>query len=149
MIDDKIRDETIQYNINREAAKISALSSCKIDEYLTDEEMLLSDQSRMIEQAKFTSFRLGKVTEKEIKTIENQEEKQIKALEVHAKQLTKYRSKIDYPTRLRQKKVFDKITDKRRDEIKNLGRQINYNNSTYYFKIKGNIPNILFNINSC
>ena len=103
----------------------------------------------MIEQTKFTSFLLGKATEKQIKTVENQGEKQIKALEEHAKQSTKYRSKIDYPTRLRQKKVFDKITDKRRDEIENLGRQTDYNNSTYYFKIKGNIPNTLFNINSC
>ena len=55
-IDDKIRDEKLQYDINREAAKISALSSRKIDkyEYLTGEEILPSDQSRIIEQAKFT-----------------------------------------------------------------------------------------------
>ena len=33
IIDDKIRDEKLQYNINREAAKISALSSGKIDKY--------------------------------------------------------------------------------------------------------------------
>ena len=32
-IDDKIKDEKLQYDINREAAKISALSSSKIDEY--------------------------------------------------------------------------------------------------------------------
>ena len=32
-IDDKIRDEKIQYDINREAAKRSALSSGKIDKY--------------------------------------------------------------------------------------------------------------------
>ena len=32
-IDDKIRDEKLQYNINREAAKPSALSSGKIDKY--------------------------------------------------------------------------------------------------------------------
>ena len=32
-IDDKTRDENLQYNINRETAKISALSSCKIDKY--------------------------------------------------------------------------------------------------------------------
>ena len=51
-IDDKIRDEKLQYDINREAAKISALSSRKIDkyEYLTDEEILPSDQRRVIEQ---------------------------------------------------------------------------------------------------
>ena len=45
-IDDKIRDKTLQYDINREAAKISALSSGKIDkyEYLIEEEILPSDQ---------------------------------------------------------------------------------------------------------
>ena len=32
-IDDKIRDEKLQYDINREAAKISALSFGKIDKY--------------------------------------------------------------------------------------------------------------------
>ena len=32
-IDDKIRNEKLQYDINREAAKISALSSGKIDKY--------------------------------------------------------------------------------------------------------------------
>ena len=38
-IDNKNRDKKLQYNINREAAKISALSSGKIDkyEYLTGE----------------------------------------------------------------------------------------------------------------
>ena len=54
-IDDKIRDEKLQYDINREAAKISALSSGKIDkyEYITDEEILLSNRRQIIEQAKF------------------------------------------------------------------------------------------------
>ena len=43
-IDDKIKDEKLQYNINREAAKISALLSGKIDkyEYLTGKEILPS-----------------------------------------------------------------------------------------------------------
>ena len=51
----KIRDEKPQYNINRKAAKVSALSSGKIDkyEYLTGAEILPFDQSRTIEQAKF------------------------------------------------------------------------------------------------
>ena len=50
-IDDKIKDEKLQYDINREAEKISALSSWKTDkyEYLTSEEILSSDQSRIIE----------------------------------------------------------------------------------------------------
>ena len=46
-IDDKIRDEKLQYDINREAAKISALSLSKIDkyEYLTGEEILPSNRN--------------------------------------------------------------------------------------------------------
>ena len=55
-IEDQIKDEKLQYDINREAANISALSSGKIDkyEYLTREEILPSNQQRIIEQAKFT-----------------------------------------------------------------------------------------------
>ena len=55
-IEDQIRDEKLQYDINREAAKISALLSGKIDkyEYLTGEEILPSNQQQIIEQAKFT-----------------------------------------------------------------------------------------------
>ena len=55
-IDDKIRDEKLQYSINRETAKISALSSGKFEkyEYLTGEEILPSNRSQIIEQAKFT-----------------------------------------------------------------------------------------------
>ena len=65
-IDDKIRDEKIQYDISREAA----LSSCKIDKYefLTGEKILPFDQSRKIEQAKFTHFPLGKAFEKQTKS---------------------------------------------------------------------------------
>ena len=50
-INDQIRDEKLQYDINREAAKISTLSSGKINEYeyLTGEEILPSNQQKMIE----------------------------------------------------------------------------------------------------
>ena len=62
-VDDWIGDEKLQYGINRDAAKISALSSCKIDkyEYLTGEEILPSNQKKKkkIEQAKFTYSPLG------------------------------------------------------------------------------------------
>ena len=73
-IDDKIRDEKLQYDINREAAKISALSSGKIDkyEYLTGEEILPSNQRQIIEQVKFTYFPLVKAFEKQINIIEDQ-----------------------------------------------------------------------------
>ena len=83
-IDDKIRDEKLQYNINREAAKISALSSGKIDkyEYFTGEEIIPPDQRRVTEQAKFAYSPLGKALEKQTKTIEEQGKKHIEALEV-------------------------------------------------------------------
>ena len=73
-INNQIRDEKLQYDINREAAKISALSSGKIDkyEYLTGEEILPSNQQQLIEQAKFTCSPLGKAFQKQIKTIEYQ-----------------------------------------------------------------------------
>ena len=74
---DKIRDEKLQYDINREAAKISTLSTEKINkyQYLSGEEILPSDQSRIIEQAKVIYSPLGKEFEKQIKTIGYQGEK--------------------------------------------------------------------------
>ena len=58
----KIRDEKLQYDINREATKILALSSGKINkhEYLTGEEILPFDQRRVTEQTKLTYSPLGK-----------------------------------------------------------------------------------------
>ena len=55
-VDDQIEDEKVHYDINREAAKVSALSSGKIEkyEYLTGEEILPSNQIQIIERAKFT-----------------------------------------------------------------------------------------------
>ena len=65
-IDDQIRDQKLQYDINRKVAKISALSSTKFNkyEYLIGEEILLSNQKQMIEQAKFTCSPLKKAFEK-------------------------------------------------------------------------------------
>ena len=76
-IDDKIRNEKLQHDNNREAAKISALSFGKIDkyEYFTGEWILPSDQSRIIEQAKFEYSHLEKTFEKQTKTIEEQGKK--------------------------------------------------------------------------
>ena len=76
-IDDQTKDENLQYYVNREAAKISALSSGKIDkyEYLTGKEILPSNQKQIIEQAKFTYFPLGKAFVKQTKTIEDQGKK--------------------------------------------------------------------------
>ena len=82
-IEDQIKDEKLQYDINREAAKISALSSGKIDkhEYLTGEEILPPNQQQIIQQNKFNYSPLGKTFEKQTKTIEDQGKKQVKAIE--------------------------------------------------------------------
>ena len=79
----KIRLEMKNYDINREAAKLSALSSGKIDkyEYLTCEDILPSNQQQIIEQVKFTYSPLEKAFEKQTKTIKGQGEKQIKTIQ--------------------------------------------------------------------
>ena len=86
-INDQIRDEKLRYDIDKEAAKISALSSGKIHKYecLTGEHILPSNQKQIIEQARFTYSSLGKAFEKQIKTIEDQGEKQIKAIQDQGK----------------------------------------------------------------
>ena len=73
-INDRIRDEKLQSDINRKAAEISAVSLGKIDkyEYLTGNEILPSNQQQIIEQAKFTYSPSGKTFEKQTKTTEDQ-----------------------------------------------------------------------------
>ena len=74
-IHDKIIDEKLQYDINRMAEKIYALSSGKVDkyEYLTGKQILSSQQHRIIEETKVTYSPLMKIFEKQTKTIEEQE----------------------------------------------------------------------------
>ena len=74
--------EKLQYDINREAAKTSALSSEKNDkyEYLAGEEILPYNQRQIREWAKFAYSSLGKAFEKQIKTIEDQGIKKFEAL---------------------------------------------------------------------
>ena len=76
-IDYNIRDEKREYDINREAAKISALSSGKIGkyEYLMGQEILPSNQRQIIEQSKFAYYPLRKTFEKQTKAIEDPEKK--------------------------------------------------------------------------
>ena len=83
IISDQIRDEKLQHDINRETAKISALSSGNIQkyEYLTGEDILPSNQQQIIEQTKFTYSPQGEAFEKQTKTIEDQGKKQIKAIQ--------------------------------------------------------------------
>ena len=82
-INDQIKDENLQYDINREAAKMSALSSGKLHkyEYLTGEDILPSNQQQIIEQTNFTYCPLGKAFEKQTKTIKDHDKKQVESLE--------------------------------------------------------------------
>ena len=120
-INDQIRDEKIQYDINREAAKISALSSGKIHkyEYLTGEDILPSNQQQIIEQAKFTYSPF----EKQIKTIEDQGQKQIKAIQDHGQVKTikkhAYDAK-DTPFISKQKEILNELVDERCEKITDL-----------------------------
>ena len=136
-IDNQIKDEKLQYDINREAAKISALSSSKIHkyEYLTGKDILPSNRQQIIEQAKFTYFPLGKASEKQTKTIEDQGKKQVETLEnLKSKEQTKaIEDKSDWKLS-KQKEIYNRLLNKRLDEIQKISKEIDFNNLTYYFK---------------
>ena len=126
-IEDQIRDDKLQYDINRETPKISALSSGKIDkyEYLTGEEILPSNQQQIIEQAKFTCSPLGKPFEKQTNTIKDQGEKQIKAMRDSKEQLVNINNDDDYKNKLflsRERETFKNIYNKRLDKIEELSK---------------------------
>ena len=78
-IEDQIKDEKLQYDINREAAKISALSSRKLDkyEYLTSEVILPSNQQQIIEQVFLKEIKEGRISIREAKNIQKEFNKQL------------------------------------------------------------------------
>ena len=143
-IDDQIKDEKLLYDINREAAKISALSSGKFNkyEYLTGEEILPSNRQQTIEQAKFTYSPLGKAFEKQTKTIEDQGEKQIKAIQ--DKSIEKIKKYSDYDNDYKkelliskEREIFRDTYNDRLDKIEIASRNIDYNNLNYRFISSG------------
>ena len=134
IINDQIRNKKLLYDLNREAAKISALSSSRIQkyEYLTDEDILPSNRQQIIKQAKFTYSPLAKAFEKQIKTITDQGEKQIDALET-LKDTSKQAVNVndDYKDKLLRSKgreIFRKICNKSLDKIEELIKKIDGNN---------------------
>ena len=132
----KIKLKMKDYNMTLiEAAKTSVLSSGKIDkyEYLTGEKILPSNQQQIIQQAKFTYSPLGKALDKQIKTIEDQGKKQVKAIQGN-KQLANINKDDDYKDKLllsREIKIFKDIYNKRLDKIEELNNKIDYNNLNY------------------
>ena len=138
-IDDQIKYEKLQYDVNREAVKISALSSGKFNkyEYLTGEEVLPSNKQQIIEQARFEYFPLGKAFEKQVKTIEDQGEKQIKTIQSNKQQLI---SDDDYNNKLlisKEREIFKDIYNKRLDKIEELNNKIDYDNIKYVVERSG------------
>ena len=142
-IEDQIRDEKLQCDINKEAAKISALSSGKIDKYecLTGEEILPSTQRQIIEQAKFTYSCLGNVFEKQTRTIKDQGEKQIKAIQDKRpiKSIKKFTYDINNsPIVLKEKKIYNKLTEESFENTNNLDKIADIDKLV--FKYKDNTP---------
>ena len=127
-INDQIRDEKLQYDINRKTAEISDLSSGKIDkyEYLTGKEILPSNQQQIIEQAKFTYSPLGKAFEKQIKTIEDRGEKKITVIQDQGQVKTIKKciyDNEDTPLISKQKEIFNKLVDEILEEITDLDKK--------------------------
>ena len=142
-INDQIRYEKLQYDINRKASKMSALSSGNIQkyEYLTDEDILPSNQQQIIEQAKFTYSPWGKAFEKQIKSIKDQGKKQVDALESlkpkeQTKTITYYDDDYDDESLEEKKESYYKLFDKKLIEIQELSKNIDYKNLNYNFTTK-------------
>ena len=134
-INEQIKDEKLQYDINREAPKISSLSSGKIQkyEYLTGEDILPSNQQQIIQQAKFTYSLLEKAFEKQIKTIEDQGKKQVDALEsLKPKEETK---PIEDKSNNQSKAtiIFNELINKRKELMSELYDSVDYNNLKFEY----------------
>ena len=133
-INDQIKDEKLQYNINREAAKISALSSGKLHkyEYLTGEDILPSNQQQIIEQTKFTYPSLGKAYDKQIKTIEDRGKKQVDALEkLKTKEIKPIEDKPN--NQLKAVTIFNELISKRKELMNKLYDSVDYNNLNFEY----------------
>ena len=145
-INNESRDEKLQDDINREAAKISALSSSKTYnyKYLTGEDILPSYRQQLIEQARFTYSRLGKEFEKQIKTIGYQK-KEIKAIKDQGqfKTIKKYAGDTeDTPLIAKQKEIFVELVDESLQKITDVNRKVNSDDLIYRFKGNTSVLNV-------
>ena len=147
--DDKIRDEKLQFDINREPAKISAILFGKIDknEYVTGEEILSSNQRKIIEEAKFAYSPLGKTFEKQTKTIEDQGIKQIetlkaskpeKAFKTLEPEENQQLESIEglFPKNMRTNKIKNEIDEFRKWKEKNKRKDLKYKTNNYLYNFQ-------------
>ena len=134
-INNQIKDEKLQHNINREAAKISALSSGQLykHEYLTGEDILPSTQQQIIEQTKFTYSPLGKTFDKQIKTIEDQGKNQVDALEKlrPKEEIKPIENKSNNQSRAAT--IFSELISKRKELMNKLYDSVDYNNLKFEY----------------
>ena len=127
-INDQINDEKLHYNIHREAAKTSALSSGKIHKYkyLTGKDILPSNKQQIIEQAEFTSSPLGKAFENQInkKQTDALENLELKAIE----------SGSNNNKTVITQEIYEKILEERMGEILKMRDKADYGKLIYDFK---------------
>ena len=134
-VNDRIRDEKLQYGIDREGVKISALSSGKVHkyEYLTGEDRLPSNQQQIIEQHKFTYSPLGKAFEKQMKTNEDQGKKQVDALESLKPKEQKKPIEDKSTNQLKATAIFNEPINKRNELMSELYNNVDYNNLDFEY----------------
>ena len=127
-INDQIGDEKLKYDINREAAKISALTSKNVHkyEYLTGEDILPSNQQQITEQAKFTYSPLGKAFGKQIKTTEGQGKKLVDALNT-----LKSNSQLTIEHAIPKNALINDEAKKELDKIKEIEKNVDRENLIY------------------
>ena len=104
-----------------------------------------SNQQQIIEQAKFTYSPLGKAFEKQTKTIEDQGEKQIKAIQNKDFNKLIKKAKLDSDDDLailRQKEIYNELTEEKKTEIKILDKSVD--RSKLIYKYKGNTSDVNF-----
>ena len=130
----KIKQNEAQYDLDREAAKISALSSNNLDkyEYLTGEDLGLKPST--VEQAKFEYSPLGKIFNKglseedrkeglfkRIKNIEGKNEEQLKAIEDQGKKQLEEIKNINIGSKpLKTISFFSAISDEAKKLMNNI-----------------------------
>ena len=95
-----------------------------------------SNKIQIIEQSKFTYYPLGKVFEKQTKTIEEQGNKKIKATEDQGRQMVESNSLInrDCTPDEEQTKIFNELVEKRSSEFFNLEKRVNPDHLIYKYK---------------
>ena len=134
-INNQIRDEKLQHDINTKAAKISALLSGDIHKYgyLTGEDILPSNQQQIIEQARFTFCALEKAFENRTKTIEDQREKKVDSLKnLKSKEQTK---PIEEKSNNHSNATitFNNLINKRKRIMSKLYDSVDYNNLKFEY----------------